>query len=133
MLTDEQVSDVMTYPGLDGWQLARVHALPGAAAVPLRDPGSWNGRVPVPGGAHFIVWQLPPDQSGRNPAGMHATDTVDYVIILSGSVTQLLDSGEEVNLSAGDCLVQGGNAHEWSNRSGQPCVMAVVMVGAARA
>jgi mannose-6-phosphate isomerase-like protein (cupin superfamily) len=133
VLADEPVSDVTTVRGLAGWELARVHALPAATAVPLRDPDSKDGYAPAPGGSQFLVWQLPPDEIGRNPAGMHATDTVDYVIVLSGSVTQLLDSGEHVHLSAGDCLVQGGNAHEWSNQSGQPCVMAVVMVGAARA
>jgi mannose-6-phosphate isomerase-like protein (cupin superfamily) len=66
-----------------------------------------------------------------NP-GMHTTDTVDFQLILSGEVWLELDDGVEVHLAPGDCVVQNGTRHAWHNRSSQPCVMALALVGAAR-
>ena len=66
-----------------------------------------------------------------NP-GMHRTDTVDYIVVLSGEVSLELDDGETVHLSAGDCVVQNGTRHAWRNTSGATCVMAVALVGAHR-
>lgn len=64
--------------------------------------------------------------------GMHTTDTVDFDIVLSGEVCLELDDGAEVVLKAGDCVVQNGTRHAWHNRSSQPCVIAVTLVGASR-
>jgi mannose-6-phosphate isomerase-like protein (cupin superfamily) len=66
-----------------------------------------------------------------NP-GMHRTDTVDYVVVLSGEVSLELDDGQTVRLSAGDCVVQNGTRHAWRSISSEPCVMAVALVGARR-
>ncbi len=66
-----------------------------------------------------------------NP-GMHATNTVDFDVILSGEVYLELDDGAEVLLKAGDCVVQNGTRHAWRNRSSQNCVIAVTLVGAER-
>lgn len=63
--------------------------------------------------------------------GMHITDTVDYVYIISGKVTLELDHGE-VDLQAGDTIVQRGTWHAWRNRTDTPCVVAAVLVGAER-
>jgi len=63
--------------------------------------------------------------------GMHRTDTLDYLIILSGEIYMLLEN-EEVLLSKGDTVVQSGVAHSWSNRSSEPCVILAVVVGADR-
>jgi Cupin domain len=67
-----------------------------------------------------------------NP-GMHTTDTVDFVVVLSGEVDLELDDGVEAHLTPGDCVVQNGTRHAWRNRSTEPCVMAVALVGAMRA
>jgi len=64
--------------------------------------------------------------------GMHTTDSVDYGIVLEGEVCLELDDGVEVKLEAGACLVQNGTRHAWRNRSGKPCVMAFVLLGAER-
>jgi quercetin dioxygenase-like cupin family protein len=65
-------------------------------------------------------------QNGRHPM-MHRTETVDYVIVLSGEVTMLLDDSEVV-LRAGDVMVQCGTNHAWSNRGTEPCQIAFVLV-----
>jgi mannose-6-phosphate isomerase-like protein (cupin superfamily) len=64
-----------------------------------------------------------------NP-GMHTTDTIDSVVVLSGEVWLELDEGAEVHLQPGDCLVQNGTRHAWRNRGTEPCMLAYVMVGA---
>jgi mannose-6-phosphate isomerase-like protein (cupin superfamily) len=65
--------------------------------------------------------------------GMHTTDTVDFDLVLSGEVWLELDDGAEVHLRAGDCVIQNGTRHAWRNRSQEPCVIAVALIGAARA
>jgi len=67
----------------------------------------------------------------ENP-GMHHTDTVDFIVVLTGEVSLELDDGQTVPLSAGDCVVQNGTRHAWRSTSDEPCVMAVVLVGARR-
>ena len=62
--------------------------------------------------------------------GMHTTDTVDFDIVLSGEVWLELDDGAEVHLVAGDTVIQNGTRHVWHNRTTEPCVIAVALVGA---
>lgn len=62
--------------------------------------------------------------------GMHATDTVDYDIILSGELWMELDDGVEVHLTPGDCVIQNGTRHAWRNRSTKNCIMLSVCIGA---
>lgn len=51
---------------------------------------------------------------------MQQTRTLDYVLVMSGEVTLVLDS-EEVHLQRGDTVVQLVASHAWSNRSDTPC------------
>jgi len=55
---------------------------------------------------------------------MQKTRTLDFCLILEGEITLVLDT-EEVQLSAGDTVVQRGTNHAWSNRSDRPCVVAI--------
>ena len=75
------------------------------------------------GAAHALVEDNP-----RHP-GMHRTDTVDYAVVVSGEIWAVMDEGETL-LRAGDCLVQRGTSHAWSNRSDRPCRVAFVLVSA---
>ena len=65
-------------------------------------------------------------KGGRHPL-MHRTETIDYAIVLSGEITMVMDD-RDVELKAGDVLVQCGTNHAWSNRSNAPCVVAFVLV-----
>jgi quercetin dioxygenase-like cupin family protein len=69
------------------------------------------------------------DQEGARHPGMHKTATVDYAIVLSGEIYAMMDEGETL-MKAGDCLVQRGTNHAWSNRSQEPCMVAFVLVAA---
>jgi len=57
---------------------------------------------------------------------MQKTRTLDFALILEGEITLVLDL-EEVHLAAGDTVVLRGANHAWSNRSDQPCLIAMSM------
>jgi mannose-6-phosphate isomerase-like protein (cupin superfamily) len=118
------------------------------------DAAAHERRIePVNGGTVFRVIEYPPDRERlktlapeaffasmgaraadagtRRHPGMHRTDTLDYCIVLSGEIWAVLDEGELL-LRAGDCLVQRGTCHAWSNRSDSPCTIAFVLVAAER-
>jgi mannose-6-phosphate isomerase-like protein (cupin superfamily) len=71
------------------------------------------------------------DAAAAEESGVHATDTLDVVVVLSGEVYCTTDTHETL-LKAGDVVVQTGNTHAWSNRSGRVCVVAFLMAGATR-
>lgn len=48
---------------------------------------------------------------------MHRTQSLDYGIVIEGSVILILDSGEEQTLGRGDTVVQRGTNHAWRNPS----------------
>jgi mannose-6-phosphate isomerase-like protein (cupin superfamily) len=66
-----------------------------------------------------------------NP-GMHTTDTIDYIVVLSGQADLELDDGATIALARGDCVVQRGTRHAWRNTGKVPFVAAAVMVGGTR-
>jgi quercetin dioxygenase-like cupin family protein len=61
---------------------------------------------------------------------MHRTKSVDYGIVLEGEIDLLLDSGETVNLKAGDVVVQRGTIHAWVNRTDKWCRIAFILIDA---
>ncbi len=64
----------------------------------------------------------------RSP-GMHRTHTIDYIVLLAGEITLLLDEGE-VTLKPFDVVVQRGTSHAWSNRGASPALLAIAMLDA---
>ncbi|OPC77073.1 cupin [Embleya scabrispora] len=65
--------------------------------------------------------------------GMHVTDSMDYVLVVSGEVALELDDGEQTLLRAGDVVVQNGTRHAWRNQGTEPCTLVGVAIGADRA
>ena len=109
--------------------------------------------TPPPGSAVFRMCAIAPDEewAGRSYSesleaigheegehddettdGAHATDTLDVVVVLSGEVYCTTDT-QDTLLWAGDVVVQTGNTHGWSNRSGEVATVAFIMAGATRA
>ena len=64
--------------------------------------------------------------TSRHPA-MHKTDTIDYIILLKGDVTLLLDE-EEVDLKPFDVVVQRGTNHAWVNNGTEPALFIAVLI-----
>ena len=81
------------------------------------------GTPPPANGTRFCVITFPPGNPGR----MHRTETIDYAIVLAGEITMVMDD-MDVELKAGDVLVQCGTNHAWSNRSKSPCIVAFVLI-----
>ena len=61
-------------------------------------------------------------------AGMHRTPTIDYIVLLSGRITLLLDEGE-VDLEQFDTVIQRGTNHAWVNKHDEPAILCAVMMG----
>ena len=78
---------------------------------------------PPHGGSVFRILELMPNKE----AYMHRTDTIDYAIIMSGECVMLMDDSE-VEMRAGDVLVQKGTWHGWANRTDTPCRIAFVLI-----
>jgi hypothetical protein len=60
---------------------------------------------------------------------MHFTKTIDYVVVLEGSVVLVLEE-VEVTLHQFDCVVQRGTNHCWENRSSEAALLMFVLVDA---
>ncbi|MCS5735737.1 cupin domain-containing protein [Herbiconiux daphne] len=64
--------------------------------------------------------------------GMHTTPTVDYVVVLDGSLVLEIDDGVTTHtLHAGDILVQQSTRHAWRVPGDKPATIFVVLMGAA--
>jgi quercetin dioxygenase-like cupin family protein len=65
-------------------------------------------------------------------AGMHTSDGIDYVVVVSGEVTLDLDGGEQAVQRAGDVLVQNGAWHTWRNDGAEQCAIVGIAIGTDR-
>ena len=65
----------------------------------------------------------------RLDPAMHTTRTVDYIILLKGDVTLVLDE-DEVRLKPFDVVVQRGTNHAWRNNGSEPALLAGVLIDA---
>lgn len=144
-----------------GWPGARVTELWVTSEMPVDNDGVEDrGARPIrhdpePHGTIFRVVEIPPESEGAGldaeavfrqlgsneqpgaadraqHATMHVTDSIDYLVVMSGEMHMLMEDGETL-LQQGDCIVQRGTKHAWVNRSGKPCLIAAVLVDAKRA
>ena len=76
-------------------------------------------------GSRFVFVEFPPGDSKP----MHATDTIDYLVVISGEAVFITETGE-TTLRAGDVLVDRGVVHAWRNDGDQPCRLVNVLVPA---
>jgi quercetin dioxygenase-like cupin family protein len=107
--------------GSELWLLRRI-------PVDLKDQNDPIAGHPVeelpPAGGLFVrmfTWQ---PGAGFD---MHRTPTLDFVIIVSGRLELLLDTGT-VQLGPGDCVVQRGTSHGWRVMGDEPCTLVGVFV-----
>jgi mannose-6-phosphate isomerase-like protein (cupin superfamily) len=94
----------------------------------------YAGKVGAAEVAAFFAAAGSPQASTYSPKAPHPymqkTRTLDFCLILEGRITLVLDT-QEVDLEAGDTVVQRGANHAWSNRSSEPCVIAFTLIDAA--
>ena len=72
------------------------------------------------GAAHHRI------DTSKLPA-LHKTETIDYIILLKGDVTLILDE-EEIDLEPFDVVVQRGTNHAWVNNGTEPALLIAVLV-----
>jgi hypothetical protein len=108
---------------------------------------------PPPGGTLFRFFEIRPHEAGLTAQGvtklldaafaalgashcridthrhplMHRTRTIDYVVLLQGQATLILDEGE-VDLKPLDVVVQRGTNHAWVATGGEPALFMAVLV-----
>ena len=116
-------------------ELEAVQGRPGFSYVPLwateqlpaklidEDSGTWETGTTIGGGSVFRMIRYEPGVAKRN----HRTDSIDYVVVLSGEIDMQLDE-EEVHLKAGDVMIQRATMHNWVNRGTEPCIIAFILI-----
>jgi mannose-6-phosphate isomerase-like protein (cupin superfamily) len=150
VVLDSESPHVVEVPFWPGLAMATLWT---TAEMPADNAGSDDraltpvGHSPAPSGSIFRIYQFPPDSARPPDCGrllglegateedwknihpmMHATRSVDYLVILSGEMTMIMEDRSEIVLRAGDCVVQRGTKHAWSNRGTDPVVLIAVLV-----
>lgn len=151
---DGRTPDVRTDPARPGFAAMRIWVTDTtpASITHTRDPLALPHTIePPPRGSVCRIVTIPPDAAFLGKVGasevaafframgspaastysaqaphpyMQKTRTLDFCLILEGEVTLVLDTAE-VQLAAGDTVVQRGTNHAWSNRSDRPCTIAI--------
>jgi len=114
--------------------------------------------VPAAGGSLVRVFRLPPEPGNASPEDrarmsaefgatiglpgsqpdtsrhpfMHVTPTTDYLMLLSGEVSLLLDEGDPIALRPFDVVIQRGTNHAWINTGSADAFLLSVMISLAR-
>lgn len=60
----------------------------------------------------------------------HRTQSLDYGIMVAGTMVMVLDDAKEIELKSGDVVVQRGTIHAWHNRSSDWARMTFVLLDA---
>ena len=109
----------------------------------LVDNGAASKRLDPPkGGTVFRAFEIPPasdlfrtmgspgaQPDTRRDPGMHKTPSTDYIILLSGEITLVLDKTEHT-LKPFDVVVQRGTNHAWVNRGTETAFLMAILVDA---
>lgn len=120
---DQSQSSPMLLPGAGG-TIFRFFEIPAA------NKGATEEELRVEARKQFAAAGASECQvdTSRHPM-MHATPTIDYVVLLKGRATLILDDGE-VHLKPFDVVVQRGTNHYWVNSSSEPALFAAVLLDA---
>ena len=91
------------------------------------DDGQQEAGLTLYGGSVIRIVDILPNKSSP----MHRSFSIDYGIVLSGTLELELDGGARVTLTPGDIVVQRGTNHLWRNTSStDPCRVAFVLIEA---
>ena len=130
--TDEQITAVPRIgAGISGCEIWSTDQMPidnSAAAEAAQRAGfvKHTNFVGDGGGTTFRINEFVPGSMRFT----HRTETMDYVLHLSGEIDCELDDGEVVHLKPGDVMIQRGTIHSWVNRGSVPAVTAFILIDA---
>jgi hypothetical protein len=146
IIDDDQPGTVIRFgPGFEVHELWKVEEAP----TSVHDGGVPERYSSEPErGAVFRVVVIPPDDDvirsieqgdkwGANSPyrdigddyGLHSTNTIDFVSVISGHVAVRMPDGSRSELGPGDAVVQRGAVHSWRNAGPDSVVLHVVMLG----
>ena len=96
---------------------------------PARAPRRWllGAHHPLPGAREGGGDWIRVEGDDPDEPGMHATDTLDFMVVVDGRIVLGLDDGEH-ELGAGDVVIQRGNRHRWRVVGDDPCTYVVCML-----
>ena len=150
LISDENANDVIVDPARPGYRSTKIWATlstPANFNEKAEDESNsyQHSLIPPKSGSICRFVQIPPDNSYKkvtnddvksfyesinseslyNPENrdnpyMHKKNCLDYVYIMSGSITLILDEGE-VDLNAGDTVVNIAANHAWNNKTDSLC------------
>jgi len=86
-----------------------------------------NVRVPIVNNGSILRIV---DCAPHSPGHMHRTTSLDYLLLMSGTLIMHLDDGSKTTLNAGDLIVQQGTNHQWENPSGEWARLIAVLLPA---
>jgi hypothetical protein len=128
VVLSEQEVDPLAFPGLDAtetslWSTERV---PADNTENHESAASAIGSAMLSGSAFRIISLAP-----GCTVPMRRGPSIDYCMLLSGSVDLILDEANSVTLSTGDTAVLRGTSQAWRNPSSDtPCKIAISMIEA---
>jgi mannose-6-phosphate isomerase-like protein (cupin superfamily) len=112
------------FPPIGGFRFGLFSVAPDTTAAPSEvdmEAGLADAEAKLPGLLRYM------DQSDP---GMHTTDTIDFEVVLEGTIVLELDDGAEVTLRPGDTVVQNGTRHRWRNPGDTTARVALFTCGA---
>ncbi|WBX83764.1 cupin domain-containing protein [Sphingosinicella microcystinivorans] len=113
------------YPGPNGYRFMLMSLLPAQSLSP-----DDSGPVEIDEGMQKLLEDAGISSAAAGDApGMHRTDTVDLGMVVSGTLILELDSGEMIELHAGDSFIQNGANHNWHNPGSTPATLIVALIG----
>jgi hypothetical protein len=116
---------VVLGPALEGLRYAMMYATPTLPTISAGGRAADTLDLGVSAGA--MDWKVL-DYAPGMEFSLHHTDTIDFDIVLSGSIELILDDGEHP-LVAGDHVVVTGVDHAW--RAGPDgCRISIISLGA---
>ncbi len=149
-----QVVNFESIPGLAFYELYATDDVPRLTGKEPDPMTTMKGSFPKPNGSLFRLVVFPPAGSpgsfegfldelsqkipgmaehfDRSAPGMHLSDSLDYDIVIRGELILELDDGKSVHLRPGDCVIQNGTRHRWTNPLPEPCLIASVLIGGQR-
>jgi len=91
-----------------------------------RDGSTLISTMYAENGSAINVVDFPP----RSVVPLHRTNTIDYAVIMTGTIELGLDNGQTVQVEAGGVIVQRGSRHAWRNPTDQWVRMICVLLPA---
>jgi quercetin dioxygenase-like cupin family protein len=101
------------------------HDSPATVSATEPEPIAPGELLGPPGeGTRVRICDIP--AGARSP--MHRTESIDYGVVLSGTITLVLDDGTAVEVGPGELIVQRGTEHAWENHGEVAVRMLFVLV-----